>query len=55
VEKAAGQEVFHSHLHIIPRYLNDSIRLSLPKKKYQNNDAMQQLAEKIAQHISKVE
>lgn len=52
VEKAGGQEVFHSHVHIIPRYLNDGIRFSLIKKKYENSDAMQQLAEKIAQYIS---
>lgn len=25
--KAAGQEVFHSHLHVIPRYENDGVRL----------------------------
>lgn len=24
---AAGQEVFHVHLHVIPRYENDSVRL----------------------------
>jgi histidine triad (HIT) family protein len=52
VEKAGGQEVYHSHLHIIPRYLDDSIRLSLNKKKYENNNAMQLMAEKISQFLS---
>jgi histidine triad (HIT) family protein len=30
---AAGQEVFHAHLHIIPRYLGDGLRL-FPQKAY---------------------
>jgi len=28
---AAGQEVFHSHLHIVPRYRGDGFGLRLPK------------------------
>lgn len=28
--EAAGQEVFHFHLHIIPRFKNDGFRLVLP-------------------------
>jgi histidine triad (HIT) family protein len=28
--KAAGQEVFHYHLHIIPRYEGDGLRFNLP-------------------------
>lgn len=26
-EPAAGQSVFHYHLHVIPRYLNDAVRM----------------------------
>lgn len=29
--KAAGQDVFHCHLHILPRFENDSFGLRLPK------------------------
>lgn len=28
--KAAGQEVMHTHIHIIPRFENDSVKISLP-------------------------
>jgi len=28
--KAAGQEVFHTHLHIIPRFINDGFGLKFP-------------------------
>jgi histidine triad (HIT) family protein len=28
--KAAGQEIFHYHMHIIPRYESDGVRFSLP-------------------------
>jgi histidine triad (HIT) family protein len=31
---AAGQEVPHLHIHVIPRYLNDKKRLSLTKEQY---------------------
>ncbi len=31
---AAGQEVPHLHIHVIPRYFNDNKRLSLTKEKY---------------------
>jgi histidine triad (HIT) family protein len=51
VEKAGGQEVFHSHLHIIPRYLDDAFKLNLSKKRYENNNAMQIVAEKISQYL----
>lgn len=31
-ETAAGQEVFHSHVHIIPRYDNDGLRIKVPPR-----------------------
>jgi len=36
-KKAAGQEVFHYHIHIIPRYENDGVHL-FPKEKYKESD-----------------
>ena len=33
--KAAGQSVFHFHLHVTPRYLDDNIRFVLKLKKYE--------------------
>ena len=29
---AAGQEVFHVHLHVIPRYTGDGVELTWPRK-----------------------
>jgi histidine triad (HIT) family protein len=51
VEKAGGQEVYHSHIHIIPRYLDDDFKFNLSKKRYENNNAMQIIAEKISQYV----
>lgn len=48
---AAGQEVFHSHLHIIPRYKDDKISFSTEHKSYENAEAMQEMALKIANKI----
>lgn len=34
---AAGQLVMHSHVHIIPRFKNDGLKLDWPGKKYIGN------------------
>jgi histidine triad (HIT) family protein len=47
-EAAAGQEVFHSHVHIIPRYEEDKIKGPIQKEKYDDFDEMGAMAEKIA-------
>jgi histidine triad (HIT) family protein len=44
-ERAADQEVFHTHVHIIPRYQGDGV-LSFTKKKYAEGEA-KAVAEKI--------
>ncbi len=31
-EPSAGQEVFHSHVHIIPRYENDNLSIKIPPR-----------------------
>ena len=46
---AAGQEVFHVHLHVIPRYSGDGFGLNLPLD-YQDRPAREELND-IAQRI----
>lgn len=36
--KAAGQVIFHTHIHIIPRFENDGLKL-WPQKKYSEGQA----------------
>ena len=43
---AAGQVVFHAHLHVIPRFENDGLQ-HWPSKKYEEGE-MDQVREKIA-------
>jgi len=38
---AAGQEVFHTHLHVIPRYKNDSVSFSVEHGTYREDKAAQ--------------
>jgi histidine triad (HIT) family protein len=44
-EPAADQEIFHTHVHIIPRYQGDGV-LSFTKKKYTEGE-MAEVAKKI--------
>jgi histidine triad (HIT) family protein len=45
-EEAAGQVVFHTHIHVIPRYASDGLKLWHADKMYE--DGQQEiLAEKI--------
>lgn len=43
---AAGQIVFHYHVHIIPRFMNDGYRL-WPGKPYPTDTAAKEVADKI--------
>jgi histidine triad (HIT) family protein len=36
-EEAAGQTVFHAHVHIIPRYVGDEVKIVLPNRMEQEN------------------
>jgi len=44
-ERAANQAVFHLHIHIIPRFQNDGLKM-FPAKKYKENES-KEIAEKI--------
>ena len=44
--RAAGQVVFYFHLHIIPRYPGDGIRINTSQKDY-NTDMFEDMAAKI--------
>ncbi|SHL10024.1 histidine triad (HIT) family protein [Anaerocolumna jejuensis DSM 15929] len=48
--KAAGQTVFHLHVHIIPRYDNDTIKLTWTPGEYKEGE-MQGLAETLARKV----
>ncbi len=49
---AAGQTVFHFHLHIIPRFSHDDFNFDLNLKSY-SDGAMNKFANKIRSEISK--
>jgi len=49
-EADAGQVVFHSHIHIIPRY-KDDFTFKAPHKEYENFEVMGKMAEDIASNL----
>ena len=49
-EKAAGQFVFHAHIHVIPRHYNDGFKNWESAKKYKDGE-MKEWAEKIRQEL----
>jgi len=48
--KAAGQTVFHFHMHLVPRYDNDGMNLAWPVKN-PAREQLEQSAAKIRAHI----
>lgn len=49
---AAGQEVAHIHLHVIPRFNEDGHRWNWTPKSYSSSDEIMSLAQKIKSHLS---
>lgn len=54
IEPAGGQEVFHTHAHIIPRYTNKLVELSNPTEHeaYSSQEEMKEYADKIKAYLS---
>lgn len=50
-EPAAGQVVFHTHIHVIPRFSKDGFKPWPPKKQYADGE-MEKIAEKIKQSLT---
>jgi histidine triad (HIT) family protein len=48
--EAAGQTVFHFHIHLIPRYTGDQVKLTWAQGKYEDGEAAA-LAQRIAGRI----
>jgi histidine triad (HIT) family protein len=48
---AAGQEVPHIHIHVIPRFNDDGHHWNWNAKKYENFEEMAELAEKMQKHL----
>lgn len=51
-EEAAGQTVFHFHIHVIPRYNKDTVQTTWQQGSYTEGEA-ELLADNIRKHIEK--
>ena len=46
----AGQVVFHSHIHIVPRFKDDGLKIKWPHTKYKEGE-MKEYAEKVKKFL----
>lgn len=51
-EEVAGQTVFHFHMHLIPRYENDNLKISWNPGEL-NKDSAEEIAKSISEKIAK--
>jgi histidine triad (HIT) family protein len=51
--EAAGQVVFHAHVHVIPRYFTDGLQL-FPQESYRSGD-MEKTGEQLRRMLEKME
>lgn len=49
--KAANQAVFHFHLHVIPRYFNDNVRLNAPTTYQCTIEEIEEVAKLIKENL----
>jgi histidine triad (HIT) family protein len=47
-----GTDVPHFHIHLIPRFKNDGLAGFWPAKKYENNERMKEVGDKIRKNLS---
>ena len=47
IGKAAGQLVFHAHVHLIPRFEHDTMRLGWDRKKYESKAQEEEYRRKV--------
>jgi histidine triad (HIT) family protein len=50
--REAGQIIFHPHVHIVPRFVNDGLKLWSGRK--YKEDEMKEVAQKIKAHLEKL-
>ncbi len=48
--EASGQEIFHAHIHVIPRFANDGFR-TFPTKTYEYDGHKKEIAERIREKL----
>ncbi|MBZ4643024.1 MAG: histidine triad family protein [Deferribacteres bacterium] len=53
IEEAGGQEVFHSHIHIIPRFKEDGISFGVKHRAYASQEDMCLWAKKVADILNR--
>lgn len=50
-DPVAGQEIFHAHVHIIPRFESDGLK-HWPPKEYEYPNQIEEIGEKIRQQLN---
>lgn len=53
IGKAAGQLVFHAHVHLIPRFSHDAMLLGWPRKQYASNEEQEDYRKKVEAAVGK--